>query len=229
VDFVDGGPVERSAPAIGPQKYGPRSPAALDAGRDAGAGGARLPGPTPGTGADAVGRGLCRRHLRPGQTGGPKVGNPKRGKGPKLMGRVDGAGTPLGLPVAAASPAEVPLLEATSATVHVPRAHRAGRPRHRPNRLSADRGYDSNAVRAALDLRGIPPSFPPALTTVGPRLRMAAACAALVAAGSWHAPPRGRTTSGAWSCAMNARLRFTRPWCIWLVPSLHSKGFSDDF
>jgi transposase len=73
---------------------------------------------------------------------------------------VDGAGTPLGLHVAAASPAEVTLLDATLATVHVPRAHRAGRPRQRPDRLIADRGYDSNAVRAALDTRGIQPIIP---------------------------------------------------------------------
>ena len=70
---------------------------------------------------------------------------------------VDGAGTPLGLHVAAASPAEVTLLDATMATVRVARPHRAGRPRQRPERLIADRGYDSNAVRAALDIRGIHP------------------------------------------------------------------------
>jgi len=73
---------------------------------------------------------------------------------------VDGAGTPLGLHVAAASPAEVTLLDATLATVHVSRAHRAGRPRHRPERLIADRGYDSNAVRAALATRSIQPIIP---------------------------------------------------------------------
>ena len=76
------------------------------------------------------------------------------------MGLVDGAGTPLGLHVAAASPAEVTLLDATLATVRVARAHRAGRPRCRPDRLIADRGYDSNAVRTALDTRGIQPIIP---------------------------------------------------------------------
>ena len=121
---------------------------------------ARLSGPTPGTGADSVGRVLCGRHLRTRQKGGRKVGKTKRGKGTKLMVLVDGAGTPLGLHVAAASPAEVTLLEAILATVHVPRAHPAGRPRRRPNRLIADRGYDSNAVRTALDTRGIQPIIP---------------------------------------------------------------------
>jgi transposase len=73
---------------------------------------------------------------------------------------VDGAGTPLGFHVAAASPAEVTLLAPTLATVRVSRAHRAGRPRQRPERLIADRGYDSNAVRAALATRGIQPIIP---------------------------------------------------------------------
>jgi transposase len=73
---------------------------------------------------------------------------------------VDGKGTPLGLHVAAASPAEVTLLEATLATVRVARAHHAGRPRQRPDRLIADRGDDSKAVRSALDTRGIHPIIP---------------------------------------------------------------------
>jgi len=35
-----------------------------------------------------------------------------------------------------------------------------GRPRQRPERLIADRGYDSNAVRALLVRRGIEPIIP---------------------------------------------------------------------
>src|SRR5205085_1912817 len=134
--------------------------AALDTGRHPGKAVARLSGPTARTRTDWVGRMLCRWHLRPGQKRGPKVGKTKRGKGTKLMVLVDGAGTPLGLHVAAASPAEVTLLDATLATVHVPRAHHAGRPRQRPDRLIADRGYDSNTIRAALDTRGIQPIIP---------------------------------------------------------------------
>src|SRR5262245_45078487 len=157
---MDGRTVERTAAAIRPEKYGPRLPAALDRGRHPGEIVASLPGPTPGARTDSVGRRLCRWHLRSRQKGGAKVGKTKRGKGTKLMVLVDGAGTPLGLHVAAASPAEVTLLDATLATVHVSRAHRAGRPRHRPDRLIADRGYDSNAVRAALATRSIQPIIP---------------------------------------------------------------------
>ena len=126
MDFMDGRPMERTAATIWAQEYGPRPVAALDQRGDLGEVMARLSGPTPGTGADSVGRVLCGRHLRTRQKGGRKVGKTKRGKGTKLMVLVDGAGTPLGLHVAAASPAEVTLLEATLATGHVPRAHHAG-------------------------------------------------------------------------------------------------------
>ena len=73
---------------------------------------------------------------------------------------VDGAGTPLGAYLAAASPAEVTLLEKTLDTVAVGRSGKPGRPRKHPERLVADRGYDSNKLRAALVRRGIEPIIP---------------------------------------------------------------------
>ena len=72
----------------------------------------------------------------------------------------DGAGTPVGVYLDSASPAEVQLLEVTLDTVAVGRAHRPGRPRKRPQRLIADRGYDSNAARSLLVRRGIEPIIP---------------------------------------------------------------------
>lgn len=51
-------------------------------------------------------------------------------------------------------------MEKTLATVAVPRARHPGRPRKRPERLIADRGYDSNPLRAALARRGIEPIIP---------------------------------------------------------------------
>ena len=77
---------------------------------------------------------------------------------------VDGAGTPLGAYLDSASPAEVRLLEATLETVAVTRPHRPGRPRKRPDRLIADRGDDSNAIRAWLVRRGIEPIIPARIT-----------------------------------------------------------------
>ena len=89
--------------------------------------------------------------LRPGEKGGAKIGPTKRGKGTKWMVLVDGAGTPLGAYLDAASPAEVTLLEKTLDSQPI---------RGKPQRLIADRGYDSNAVRRLLTLRGIQPIIP---------------------------------------------------------------------
>lgn len=73
---------------------------------------------------------------------------------------VDGAGTPLGAYLDAASPAEVLLLEATLDTVAVGRPGLLGRPRRRPDRLIADRASESNAARTWLVQRGIEPIIP---------------------------------------------------------------------
>jgi hypothetical protein len=68
---------------------------------------------------------------------------------------VGGAGVPLGDHLQAASPSEVRLVEATLAAVRVGRTHRAGRPRQKPLRLIADRGYNSDALCEELAARGI--------------------------------------------------------------------------
>lgn len=49
------------------------------------------------------------------------------------------------------------LLEATLNAVPPVRNERAGRPRHRPVRLHADRGYDLERCREALQRRGVIP------------------------------------------------------------------------
>lgn len=69
------------------------------------------------------------------------------------MALVDGRGTPLGVPVEKATPSEVKLLEPTldNATQGV---------KGRPQRLIADRGYDSNEVRLLLVKRQIEPIIP---------------------------------------------------------------------
>jgi transposase len=54
----------------------------------------------------------------------------------------------------------VTLLEKTLDTIAVGRTGKPGRPRKRPERLVADRGYDSNKLRAALMRRGIEPIIP---------------------------------------------------------------------
>ena len=96
---------------------------------------------------------LHRRHVRHREKRGALVGKTKRGKGTKLMVLADGAGTPLGIHVEAATPAEVRLVEQTLANGRI-----GGR--RKPQRLIADRGYDSNPLRALLVKRGIEPIIP---------------------------------------------------------------------
>ncbi len=84
---------------------------------------------------------------------GLAVGKTKRGKGTKWMVLADGEGVPLGVRLESASPAEVTLAEDTLANVRVPRPK--GRPRQRPERVIADRAYDSDPLRERLSQRGI--------------------------------------------------------------------------
>ncbi len=147
-----------------PRDMGPRAPSiaapALDGGRNAGTALASLSGPAPGTGAHPLERVLRRWDVRLGEKRGLLVGKTKRGKGTKLVVLVDGQRPPLGLHMDAASPSEVRRLVQTLETVRVARLPRGGRPRQRPERLIADKGYDSNAVRELLEGRGIEPIIP---------------------------------------------------------------------
>ncbi|HEY7092764.1 MAG TPA: IS5 family transposase [Ktedonobacterales bacterium] len=93
----------------------------------------------------------------PAKKGGEKVGLTK--KGTKWMLVVDGTGLPLGFHLASASTAEVRLAEQTLDTIGVSRPR--GRPKRRPHKLVADRGYDSAAFRQALRRRGIIMCIPP--------------------------------------------------------------------
>ena len=60
----------------------------------------------------------------------------------------------MGVHLDSASPAEVTLLEPTLATIAVPRAG-PGRPRQKPERVIADKAYDSDPLRARLARRHI--------------------------------------------------------------------------
>jgi transposase len=87
------------------------------------------------------------------------VGLTKKGKGTKWMLVIDGNGLPLGFHLDSANTAEVRLAEQTLDTISVGRSH--GRPRRRPDKLVADRAYDSSAFRAVLRRRGIGMCIPP--------------------------------------------------------------------
>jgi transposase len=95
----------------------------------------------------------------PAKKGGEKVGLTKKGKGTKWMLVVDGNGLPLGFHLDSANTAEVKLAEQTLDTIRVARPR--GRPKRRPEKLVADRGYDSSAFRCALRRRGIGMCIPP--------------------------------------------------------------------
>jgi transposase len=68
---------------------------------------------------------------------------------------VDGQGPPLGKHLGSASPAEVKLAEITLASIRVPNRHHHGHPRQKPQRLIADKAYDSDPLRRRLQKRGI--------------------------------------------------------------------------
>src|SRR5262249_35721457 len=95
----------------------------------------------------------------PAKKGGQQVGLTKKGKGTKWMLVIDGNGLPLGFHLERATTAEVRLAAATLDTISVARLR--GRPRRRPEKLVADRAYDSSAFRAMLRRRGIGRCIPP--------------------------------------------------------------------
>jgi transposase len=95
---------------------------------------------------DPLGRSDGRRDVFPSQKGGFCVGKTKRGKGTKIMLLVDGHGTPLGVDIASASPAEVKLIEPLLEKRVL---------RKRPERLIYDRAADSDPLRKRLAKRCI--------------------------------------------------------------------------
>lgn len=99
-------------------------------------------------------RGVHGRDIHSREKRGFKVGKTKRGKGTKLMVVADGKGVPMGVSIHSASPAEVKLAPETLATVAVPRGG-PGRPRRNPERLIADKAYDSDPLRKELAVKGI--------------------------------------------------------------------------
>src|SRR5215470_16059923 len=94
----------------------------------------------------------------PAKKGGDKVGLTKKGKGTKWMLVIDGNGLPLGFHLDSATTAEVKLAEQTLDVICVPRSR--GRPKQRPKKLVADRGYDSSEFRRALRRRAIQMCIP---------------------------------------------------------------------
>jgi transposase len=151
------------------------------------------------------------------KNGGAKVGLTKKGKGAKWMLVVDGHGLPLGFHLDSANVAEVKLAEQTLDTIRVARPR--GRPQRRPEKLVADRGYDSSAFRAALRHRGIGMCIPPKRRPTTWRAKrgrpVVAARTSIDSAILWNGPSRGWALSGGCLSAGNTGAPSTRaslPW-----------------
>lgn len=67
---------------------------------------------------------------------------------------VDGEGVPLGIHLSPANPSEASLAHATLDNVAVPRSG-PGRPRKKPERIIADKGYDARALWSSMKKKGI--------------------------------------------------------------------------
>src|SRR5215207_599156 len=109
--------------------------------------------------AGSTGHGQRGQHERARQAWGDHVGaNPvDRGKpGSKLHLLCDGGGLPLTAVVTGANVADVTMLEAVVDDIPPVRTP-SGRRRVRPDKVHADKGYDSQANRAWLRRRGIRP------------------------------------------------------------------------
>lgn len=120
--------------------------APLGRGRGVAGGVAGLPCATGCEGNTGVAGVISGCELRTRQRGGDAVGATKRGKGTKWMVVVDGQGLPLGSQLTSASPGEVTLAQATLDAIQA---------EGQPERVIADRAYDSDPFRQALADRGI--------------------------------------------------------------------------
>ncbi len=74
------------------------------------------------------------------------MGKTKRGKGSKIMAVADRTGLPIAVHVSSAAPHEVTLVERTLDSRFTA---------HTPERLIGDKAYDSDALDAQLQTRGI--------------------------------------------------------------------------
>ena len=95
-----------------------------------------------------------RRKLLACKKRGACVGKTKRGKGTKWMVVADGAGVPLGVSVASATPAEITLIESAWEKVRVSKRRSRGA-LCQPKRLILDRAYDADWLRLRMRDRGI--------------------------------------------------------------------------
>jgi transposase len=97
---------------------------------------------------------LNHRKPRPRSRPEQALGRSRGGWSTKIHLAVDGGGRPLALHLTGGQAADSPQFERVLSLVSVPRAG-PGRPRSRPQRVLADKGYSARANRAHLRRRGI--------------------------------------------------------------------------
>src|SRR5271157_659895 len=134
-------PLERFTNTLSVARHVLASPQGMDRIGDLPASLVAAPAPARRIEVAPLGRSDGRWNLCPGQKRGFCVGKTKRGKGTKIMLLVDGRGTPLGVDIASASPAEVQLIESLLEKRIL---------RKRPKRLIYDRAADSDPLRKRL-------------------------------------------------------------------------------
>jgi len=131
------------------------------------------------------------------------------------LARTDGAGNPPAVTLTAGHRNDItqllPLLDAVG-----PLADKVGRPRKRPNRVIADRGYDRDKHRREVWRRGVKPVIARRRTEHGSRLGRERWGAT---AGSSSAPSRGCTSSEGSASAASATPTSTSPSCTSPAPS----------
>jgi Transposase DDE domain len=154
LDFLDGRTGEGAAEEIWLFQRGPSTPLPMGQRGHIAESLARLPISTQRNTANPLERVLGRRHLRFGEKRGAKVGKTKRGQGSKLLVWAEGVGTPLGVLLETASPAEVKLLPATIRQVPWDLLEA------KPERFILDPACDSKAIRKDLADCGIEPIIP---------------------------------------------------------------------
>jgi transposase len=110
--------------------------------------------------ADRLAPGRAGQRVCSGERGGAATGpNPTdRGKpGSKRHIVVDARGTPLGVLIGPANQHDSQMLAPTLDAIPPLRGGRRGRPRRRPDKLHADKGYDHRCCRRECRARGITP------------------------------------------------------------------------
>ncbi|GAB3189591.1 hypothetical protein GCM10027061_11190 [Nesterenkonia suensis] len=110
--------------------------------------------PFPGT------QGALPNHKNPGiESPDHGIGRSRGGLTSKLHLVADGRGRPLGMMITGGNINDTTMMTAVLEEIRVPRAGK-GRPRTRPDRVLADKGYPSKANRAWLRVHGISATIP---------------------------------------------------------------------